>query len=121
MSDELSVEWEKGHTPEDLAKSVRRYGDQLIDRIAAAAEDAAVYGEGMMRLNRPWRDITGNARRGLRTQTVRTDDEIVIYFIHSVEYGVQLELGHGGRYAIIMPTLNDTIPRLRDALRRGAG
>ena len=120
------IVWAK--RPEELSERIGDYGRLIVSRTGAAALDVARDAENEMKLRRPWNDISGNARRGLRTAVTggggRTatgqftnQREIYVYFIHTVEYGIRLELDHGGRYAIVIPTLQRTVPKLRKALK----
>lgn len=113
----FDMRWLPGKTPEDLAKRFEHDAlDPLKKRIAERMELVGVEAADSMKAGRPWRDISGNARRGLRTEVEVTKEEVILYLIHSVEYGVNLELGHAGRYAILVPEMARTIPRLRRAL-----
>ncbi len=58
------------------------------------------------RSNRPWHDISGNARAGLTGGTYVRGDKIMIYIAHSMDYGVYLELAHDRKYAILDPTID---------------
>jgi hypothetical protein len=66
------------------------------------------------RTNAPWTDRTSNARTGLFGIAERDVARrlIVIYLSHGVDidYGKWLELAHGGKYAIIMPTIEAHLP-----------
>ena len=57
------------------------------------------------RANAPWEDRSGDARDGLTAKGYYkfTKYEIVLY--HTVDYGIWLEVRWGGRYAIIIPTI----------------
>ncbi len=54
----------------------------------------------------PWTDQTGNARRSINGTSVNKTASIIIYLSLGVKYGPPLELGHGGRYAVIRPTID---------------
>ena len=112
----MSIAW-SATTP----KAVADAAEQWLGTITTAAGRKAVAvgqsAETTMRNNAAWKNRTGNARRGLRVETVERSDAIEMYFIHSVEYGIYLELAHGGNYAIVYPTMLDTVPLLRNALR----
>lgn len=59
-----------------------------------------------MKYNAPWTDRTGNARQGLHAAAQR--ERLKLYALicaHTVEYGVWLEVTHGGRDRIIEPTI----------------
>jgi Bacteriophage HK97-gp10, putative tail-component len=66
----------------------------VADRMLASAKD-----------NAPWADRTGAARQGLETEVTDEGDVIVVTLMHTVDYGQWLETIQSGRFAIIMPTL----------------
>ncbi|MEW6540573.1 MAG: hypothetical protein AB1402_03010 [Bacillota bacterium] len=54
-----------------------------------------------------WRDRTGHARQALHAGVEQPDDnKVVLSLGHGVEYGIWLEIAHGGKNAIILPTLD---------------
>ena len=61
--------------------------------------------ETYAKTNRPWKDRTGNARRGLKASSEITASELVLRLSHTVPYGIFLELCGAGRYAILGPTM----------------
>lgn len=128
--------------PEKLADMVDEYGKKCYVAIHAAA---AYWGQGSQdeaRKNAQWQDRTGNARGGLfyavdgfgqgevvgqvdasartlmRETTVEqgSDDTLIITLAHTVFYGRFLELSNGGRYAIILSTLESRLPQLERML-----
>jgi len=137
----VTFRWVK--TPSSLAKQVHIYGK----RVLAAVHAVAVYvGQKMQnegRSNAPWQDRTGNARSGLffavdgfglgtvvgqvRPAALETNtdaatisgdkDTLLIAFGHTVYYGKYLELDHGGRYAIVMSTMQRNLPVLERMLK----
>jgi hypothetical protein len=104
-------------SPTRLAENVDELVDVLQSRIGQALADIGVNAEATMKSQRPWRDITGNARRGLRVRVKQTSPGFIMYFIHSAEYGVYLELKNNGRYAILFPTMRTTVEEIKAALR----
>jgi hypothetical protein len=114
-----AIVWDR--SPVQLAESLKDWGSLLETRIGRMLASFALEAQAEMKLGRPWQDITGNARRGLRvfvvTQGVHQGKQWIIYFVHSVEYGVHLELGHGGRYAILVPTIELSLPKIRRRLQ----
>jgi len=64
----------------------------------------------------PWTDRTGNARQGLHGGVDVWGDQQVLYLSHGVEYGIWLELAHGGNYAIVGPTADTHLPRIRQTV-----
>lgn len=112
----MSIDWKV--PPSVLAREAARYGDLLQTAVGRALIDIAQTAETEMRVGAKWRNISGNARRGLRVEIEKDGDRrILMHFIHSVEYGVYLELAHGGKYAILYPTLLATLPVVRSRVR----
>lgn len=73
--------------------------------------------EAYAKENAPWEDQTGDAREGLNASAHTTPIEYVITLAHGVEYGIWLEVRWGGRFAIIMPTLEKMGDELMGELR----
>lgn len=86
-------------------KVVDRLLDALLDRYALQAQDTA-------RATAPWRDQTGNARNGLNAQAFSDGGSKGIVLSHAVEYGIYLETMQGGKYRVIMPTLEKMLPQV---------
>lgn len=61
--------------------------------------------EADMKTNAPWDDQTSNARQTLAAFVHEGTNQIVLVAKQQMTYGVYLELANGGRYAIVMPTL----------------
>lgn len=84
--------------------------------VADAMEMGALEVEAHARATAPWSDRTGAARDGLVASVYNDFGEIVLELAHSVDYGIWLELIQGGRFAVIMPTLEALGPQIiRDA------
>jgi len=71
--------------------------------------------------NAPWNDITGFARAGLSINVSRDGALITLTLYHTMYYGIYLELRWGGRYAIIMPTLQANYGNIMTAVRDALG
>lgn len=65
----------------------------------------------------PWHDRTGNARRNLHAWSTPFGAVVYFYVAHGVPYGIQLELGYAGRYAVLWPTLRAAAPQILSGLR----
>ena len=88
----------------NLAKwaTEKRAGCEAVSRVTAANM------QNFARLNRPWKDQTGNARAGLNGGAYWETMEILkIYIAHSMSYGVYLELANDGKYEILSPTIKE--------------
>jgi len=97
---------------DDVNDNMRRWADRRKAAIVALGQTWAAELEGRAKQNAPWTDRTGNARNGLFGQVVVSRDDAVIMLAHSMDYGVWLELCNDGRYAILLPTMNNAIPRI---------
>jgi len=107
--------------PQNLQRAIQLYGRRVIVAMRAIAAYLAQQMMEDARRSAPWRDRTGNARSGLFTEVDMqgaAGDIIEIYLSHghTIEYGVFLELARGGKYAIILPTIEKHLPRLRQML-----
>jgi hypothetical protein len=79
----------------------------VIDAAVDIAFDAeAARAASMLRQNAPWTDRTGNARAGLKA--IHESEPMVehrLVLLHSMPYGIWLEVRWSGRYAVIGPTM----------------
>jgi hypothetical protein len=93
--------------------------DQNIQRgVLAAAHYTAPVAEAYMKANAPWIDRTSAARNGLRAQVVQSGSRVGIVMYHSVPYGVFLEVRWGGKYGIILNTMQMAGPVFITAIKR---
>ena len=91
----------------------REYLERKKARLYALLLDWAGNLESYAKLNAPWKDRTSNARQGLHGGVDTDGGQFVLYLSHGVEYGIWLELAHGGNYAIVGPTADAHLPRIR--------
>jgi len=110
------IEWI--NPPKALQQQVMKYSDGLPLGVLAVADFIAVKGQNEMRVRAPWTDRTGNARAGLMGVATREGKNIVIYFVHSLDYGRWLELKNAGRFAIVWPVTLEMGPQLLSMLQR---
>lgn len=104
--------------PAQLATAVEQYGERVLTAVAAVAGRMATIMQNSARSQAPWTDRTGNARSGLFGTTELAQKMVILYLSHSaaLDYGIWLELANGGRYAIIMRTMEAHLPELREML-----
>lgn len=128
--------------PERLIENIEKYGERVLIAVHAVASYVGIEMANQGKLNATWEDRTGNARSGLfyavdgfGLETVvgqvppdaaqlNTDgvtvsgsaEELVIAFGHTVFYGKFLELSNGGRYAVVMSTIQQHLPMLENML-----
>jgi hypothetical protein len=137
----VTIEWVT--PPSVLANNIAKYGERILVAVQAVATR---WGQGIQddaRRNAPWEDRTGNARSGIFfavdgfglgtiTGEVTADakaemsdvtvesgdkDTLIVTLGHSVFYGRYLELSNGGRYAIIMSTIEANLGDLERMVR----
>jgi hypothetical protein len=71
--------------------------------------------------NHPWQNRTGDAEGGLQASVVRQGPTSWTIFLghgSDIDYGLWLEVRWGGKFAIILPTLQYFAPRLGNAVVR---
>lgn len=86
-------------------------GPEWDSVVAEAFQDAAEDIKTAAQQGAPWADRSGDARAGLDTSVESNNGEIVLTLFHTVEYGLWLEVIQNGRFATIMPTLEEYAPR----------
>lgn len=74
--------------------------------------------ENHAKLNAPWTDQTTNARNGLAARSGKEGKVRYIVLFHQVPYGIYLETRFSGRYAIIMPTIDEFGPQVMDTFQK---
>lgn len=118
MAKNVGIVWRT--PPDQLAKAIEQYGEKVLDAVVALAQYTATQMQNAAKRNAPWTDRSGNARSGLYG-TAEADfarKVVVIYLSHGamIDYGVWLELANGGRYAVIMRTMEAHLPELKRML-----
>lgn len=104
----------------ELIPNTLLYGERVHAAVRAVAEYIAQKIQGEARQNAPWTDRTGNARSGLFSVVEAASRDLVHIYLshgHTVYYGIFLELSRGGRYKIIMPTIEANEPVVTQMLR----
>ena len=140
------VYWVK--PPSTLVNPLKQYREKALVAIYAAAGYVGQQMQDSARRRAIWDDRTGNARSGLffavdgfglapiigqtgkmdfglKTKAAGegaiisgTTDRLVLALSHTMWYGQYLELSNGGRFAIIMSTMEAHLPRLESLLKK---
>lgn len=95
----------------DLEGNLKTMGLQNKRAMVVAGNAIAAESQAYMRSNANWQDQSGNARNGLKAQTIVAKNLVAVVLYHSVPYGIWLEVRWSGKYAIIMPTVEVMAPR----------
>jgi hypothetical protein len=100
-----------------VADFERRRATQIGETRAALSRirDDAV---ASMKVEAPWTDRTGNARRTLHGALREGANYFIVSLSHGVFYGVFLEKCNEQRFAIVDPTLPTVKDNIMDAIRR---
>jgi hypothetical protein len=107
-----------------LTFGILRLGAGLDDEVESVLGGLAEEIQQAAQDNAPWADRTGDARAGLSAEVVHDGHDFTIELSHSVDYGQWLETIQSGRFAIIMPTLEQYSQKVFDAVgaeRTGGG
>lgn len=141
----MTIQWVR--PPEKLIDGIRAYERRVYQAVHAVADYIGQDMANHARASAPWTDRTGNARSGLMyavdgfgktiigqvgpgaleqksdtAQVSGSAEQLVIVLGHTVFYGKYLELANGGRYAVVMATIQAKLPeleRMLQALFRG--
>lgn len=103
---------------DDLTPELKRAPGKVRRAAALAAQSMAPEVENYMKLNAPWTDQTSNARNGLAARAYEEGSDIGIVLFHQISYGVFLETRFGGRYSIIVPTIEVMGPKVMARFER---
>lgn len=102
-----------------MTKRLKGMEGQLDRYVAGVVLQRSHIAVGWMKENASWTDRTGAARNGLRTQTEHVPlVRHSILLMHSVAYGIWLEVRWAGRYAILQPAMLDQGQKLMITLNK---
>lgn len=102
----------------ELRANIKAVSDKVDSYIHGVFDYASDLTVAYAKTNAPWRDRTGAARAGLRTEAfwVPQKSHTLVLF-HSVLYGIWLEVRFAGKYAIINPTIQVMGPKVMSLLQ----
>jgi len=96
-----------------LGDQTREFIERKKAGLYALLQNWAGQLEGYAKVHAPWTDRTGHARQGLHGGVDIRGEQLVLYLSHGVEYGIWLELKNEGKYAIVRPTVDAHLSRIR--------
>jgi len=127
---------------EQLIPGIKEYGQKVLVAVQAIANRWGLDNQNQARKEAPWEDRSAHARSGIFfavdgfgletiTGTVTVEeseksdvtieqgnkDMLIITLGHTMFYGKFLELSNGGRFAIIMSTLERNLPDLERMIK----
>lgn len=77
--------------------------------------------ENWLRENAPWTDQTGALRVSLFAEVQMLTEQVVLKCDYGLQYGIYLEFGHAGHYAIIAPAVDYWFPIIWEAATKLLG
>jgi len=98
----------------------QNYSKTLFASAKGIADFRASEATAWMKQNAPWADVSGAARAGLGVDVVQNADilaQLVFHHGDDVPYGMTLELGNQGRFAILAPAVDLYGPQFMSDLR----
>lgn len=103
----------------ELMNGLAELAQTVPGNVLAGAASVAGEMEDYAKRNAPWTDRTGNARRTM-TGFAGWDEggNLLVGISGHMPYSPKLELHYGGRYAILVPTVDAYAPTILDAVAR---
>lgn len=89
--------------------------NSLPNRLVYGTHSVAEQMEAYAKQNAPWTDRTGNARRTLSGFVDSDESNLYIGVAGHMPYSPLLELYYGGRFKIILPTVDAFAPTIMSA------
>jgi hypothetical protein len=105
-------------TSDTLTPGIKGLAQFMDDTVGNTMRFYAPQVEAAAKVNAPWTDRTGNARNGLLARAEGDGTSYAIILAHQVPYGIYLETRWAGKYAVIMPTIQEYGPRVMSTLRK---
>jgi len=100
-----------------IGDKTKEYLDRKKAGMYALLQDWAGQMESYSKIHAPWTDRTSHARQSLHGGVDIDKDTFILYLSHGVEYGKWLELAHGGNYAIVRPTVDTHLSRIKQTVK----
>lgn len=101
----------------NLDFAIDAFREKFAAGLAMYSETAARKLEAKAKMNRPWTDRTGEAKRRLTgTSEMEGQDKCRIVLAHGVEYGIWLEIAHEQNFAILEPTVRQNADEIMQGL-----
>ena len=99
------IDWKT--PPSEVAAKIQAWGKQVLAAMLELGDLFAQKLQEYAQANRPWTDQSSAARGGLRGFAEAAAASVTIYLVHSVIYGIFLEMGTSrmGARPIILPSI----------------
>ena len=94
----------KGSGVANVIRNLKRWEAMKMAGLDGLGRLTAAEAAAKSKAEHPWKNQSHHAEQGLYGKW-RAEDKVIEHG-HRVDYGVHLELGFNGRYAILEPTIN---------------
>ena len=101
----------------DLARTIPALVPYIDNVVGRTMDFYAPQVEASAKQKAPWTDRTANARNGLAAEHIKEGElihSIVLY--HQVPYGIWLEVKWDGRFATILPRIQEYGPKVMETV-----
>lgn len=112
----MSIDW--ASSPGDMERRVESYKTRLLNAVYALASEWASRLASEMKANHVWQNRTGEAEAKLFGRVFRTAFGAVMILGHGAAHGIFLERRWGGKYAVVMPTIQQNLAAIMASLQR---
>jgi len=100
-----------------LAAGIANFYGKMVDGFEDVLEPFAEQMMEYAQANAPWSDRSGDARSGLTGDFEHEGENFIVSLYHTVDYGKWLEIRWGGKYAVILPTIETLGPEMMRELK----
>ena len=101
-----------------IARNTMLFGERILFAVRQLATFWAGKLETFAKENASWVDRTGNARNALHAWVEEmSDNAVMLYLSHGVDYGVFLEVRWAGKFGIVWATIEAHLNEISDMLR----
>lgn len=109
----VTVRWQVPVTSQ-LIPNLTAYDERIKTGLWMLADLFAKKMQGEAQAGAPWNDVTGAARGGLLGDAEKAATQVIIYLMHTVDYGPYLELGTSkmAPRPILLPVLQANYPEV---------
>lgn len=110
----------------ELINALNAIGSTFAESIETAVGSVTADMELYAKQNAPWTDRTGNARRTMTGFTLWENENVLVAGVSGhMPYSPKLELNYGGRFRILLPTLDrfspDIVTHIANAVMKLGG
>jgi hypothetical protein len=118
--DRITLSWAKPPEQEIVPYLLNVFGVEAVADLHKQIDSLTNEITAWMSANAKWDDRTGDARRSLKANVRRISNAYLtlalFYDDKNVDYDIFLENMSGGKFSILMPTLEHWLPRLEDLI-----